>query len=72
MIAAVRPTVTKNGRSAGKKMAMLTVEDLTGKCDAVVFSETYEQLRRPAGAGGDGLPHRHGGPPPRAAQHHRR
>jgi DNA polymerase-3 subunit alpha len=44
MIAAVRPTVTKNGRSAGKKMAMLTVEDLTGKCDAVVFSETYEQF----------------------------
>ena len=44
MIAAVRPTVTKNGRSAGKKMAMLTIEDTSGKCDAVVFAETYERL----------------------------
>ncbi len=41
MIASIRPTVTKNGRSAGKKMAMLTVEDLTGSCDAVCFSDTY-------------------------------
>ena len=44
MIAAVRPTVTKTGRSAGKKMAMLTLEDLTGKCDAVVFSDAYEHF----------------------------
>ncbi|NLW85357.1 MAG: DNA polymerase III subunit alpha [Planctomycetes bacterium] len=44
MIAAVRPTVTKTGRSAGKKMAMITVEDLTGKCDAVIFSDGYERL----------------------------
>ena len=44
MVAAVRPTVTRTGRSAGKKMAMLTIEDLTGKCDAVVFSEAYEQF----------------------------
>ena len=44
MIASVRPTVTKTGRSAGKKMAMLTVEDLTGKCDAVVFSDAYERV----------------------------
>ena len=43
MIAAVRPTVTKTGRSAGKKMALLTVEDLTGKCDAVVFPETFQR-----------------------------
>ncbi len=43
MIASVRSTITKAGRSAGKKMAMLTIEDLTGKCDAVVFSETYEK-----------------------------
>ena len=45
MIADVRQTVTKTGRSAGKKMAMLTVEDLTGKCDAVVFSEGYEKFQ---------------------------
>jgi len=44
MIASVRPTLTRTGRSAGKKMAMLTVEDLTGKCDAVVFSEAYAQF----------------------------
>ncbi len=43
MIAQLRPMVTKNGRSAGKKMAMLTLEDLTGKADAVAFSETYAQ-----------------------------
>ncbi|MGA2266144.1 MAG: DNA polymerase III subunit alpha [Phycisphaerae bacterium] len=43
MIASVRATITRNGRSAGKKMAMLTIEDLTGTCDAVVFSETYEK-----------------------------
>jgi len=45
MISEVRQTVTKNGRSAGKKMAMLTVEDLTGKCDAVIFSEAYEKFQ---------------------------
>ncbi len=44
MIAGVRTTVTKNGKSAGKKMAMITLEDLTGKADAVLFSETYERL----------------------------
>jgi len=44
MIASVRPTVTKNGKSAGKKMAMLTLEDVYGKIDGVCFSETYERL----------------------------
>jgi DNA polymerase-3 subunit alpha len=39
----VRTTLVKNGRSAGRKMAMLTLEDVTGKCDAVVFSDVYEQ-----------------------------
>ena len=46
MITQVRPTVTRKGRSAGKRMAMLTVEDLTGKSDAVVFSETYEKFNQ--------------------------
>jgi DNA polymerase-3 subunit alpha len=41
MIASVRATIAKAGRSAGKKMAMLTVEDLTGKAEAVVFAEAY-------------------------------
>lgn len=44
MIASVRTTITKNGRSAGKRMAMITIEDLTGKCDAVIFSNNYERL----------------------------
>ncbi|MBN1943470.1 MAG: DNA polymerase III subunit alpha [Phycisphaerae bacterium] len=38
-IASVRPTFT---RKDNRKMAMLTLEDLTGKCDAVVFPDTYE------------------------------
>jgi DNA polymerase-3 subunit alpha len=44
MIAAVRNTVAKKGRSAGAKMAILTVEDLTAKAEAVVFSDAYERL----------------------------
>jgi DNA polymerase-3 subunit alpha len=44
MIASVRQTVTKNGRSAGSRMAMLTLEDVEGKAEAVVFSEAYERL----------------------------
>jgi len=43
MIAQVRPTVTKTGRSAGKKMAILTVEDVTGKCGAVVFPAAFQR-----------------------------
>ncbi len=39
MIASVRYTVT---RKKQERMAMLTVEDLTGKCDAVVFPRAYE------------------------------
>ncbi len=41
MIQQVRHTFTKK---AGKKMAMMTVEDLTGKADAVVFPRTFEQV----------------------------
>jgi DNA polymerase-3 subunit alpha len=41
MISSVRTTFTK---AKGEKMAMLTLEDLTGKCDAVVFPRTYEQV----------------------------
>ena len=46
MIASVRQRITKSGRSAGSKMAILTVEDLTGSCDAVVFSDAYERLAK--------------------------
>jgi len=43
MISSVRTRVTKSGRSAGKKMAILNVEDLTGSCVCVAFAETYER-----------------------------
>ncbi|MCJ7543989.1 MAG: DNA polymerase III subunit alpha [Phycisphaerae bacterium] len=43
MIASVRTRITQNGRSAGRKMALLTLEDLSAKCDAVAFAETYEK-----------------------------
>jgi DNA polymerase-3 subunit alpha len=41
MLTRVRPTMVKNGRSAGQKMAMLTIEDKSGPIDAVVFSDSY-------------------------------
>ena len=37
----VRPTLVKKGRSAGQKMAMISLEDPTGTIDGVVFSDTY-------------------------------
>ncbi len=40
MIVSVRSVITKKG----DKMAMVTVEDLTGKCDAVVFPRTYTEI----------------------------
>ncbi|MFK7759635.1 MAG: DNA polymerase III subunit alpha [Phycisphaerales bacterium] len=44
MVQGVRTIVTKNGRSAGQKMAILTVEDATGTTDAVMFSNVYAQF----------------------------
>ena len=42
MLSRVRPTVVKNGRSAGSRMAMLTLEDAAGnKIDAVCFADTF-------------------------------
>ena len=41
MLSRVRQTIVKNGRSAGQKMAMLTLEDGVAKADAVTFSETF-------------------------------
>ncbi len=42
MIASVRYTFT---RKDNRKMAMLTLEDLTGKCEAVVFPKVYEAFQ---------------------------
>jgi DNA polymerase-3 subunit alpha len=41
MLTRIRPTFVKNGRSAGQKMAMITIEDKTGAIDGVVFSDAY-------------------------------
>ncbi len=42
MLSRVRPTLVKNGRSAGQKMAMITLEDTSGaKLDGVCFSDTF-------------------------------
>ncbi len=41
MVQGVRTIVTKNGRSAGQKMAILTLEDATGTAEAVMFSNVY-------------------------------
>ncbi|MFZ4572898.1 MAG: DNA polymerase III subunit alpha [Phycisphaerales bacterium] len=41
MVQSSRTLVVKQGRSAGQKMAILTVEDLSGACEAVVFTEAF-------------------------------
>ena len=42
MITKIRNIVTRNGRNAGKKMAVLTLEDLQGDCEVVLFPKTLE------------------------------
>jgi DNA polymerase-3 subunit alpha len=44
MIARVKNTVAKQGRSAGQKMAWVTLEDLEGQIEGVAFAETYAQI----------------------------
>ena len=41
MLTRVKPTVTKNGKNPGQKMAMITIEDHSGAIEAVVFSDAY-------------------------------
>lgn len=43
LIQAVRTLVAKNGRSAGQKMAAVTVEDHTGVVECFCFSDAYAQ-----------------------------
>jgi DNA polymerase-3 subunit alpha len=45
MITRVRNIITKTGRNAGSRMAALSLEDLTGTIDAIVFSEQLERHR---------------------------
>jgi len=46
MINRVKKSVTKNGRSAGMTMAMITMEDLEGQIDAVLFAETLAEVTK--------------------------
>ncbi|MBL9001029.1 MAG: DNA polymerase III subunit alpha [Phycisphaerae bacterium] len=41
MIQDVRTVIVKNGKSAGQKMGILTVEDSVGACDCVMFTDCY-------------------------------
>jgi DNA polymerase-3 subunit alpha len=43
MIQSVRTIVVKNGKSVGQKMAILTVEDLSGACEAVMFTDAFSR-----------------------------
>lgn len=43
MIAKVRTMLTRNGKTAGQKMAVIDLEDLQGKCEVVLFPKAYEQ-----------------------------
>ncbi len=46
MISRVKRSVTKNGRSAGMTMAMITLEDLDGQIDGVLFAETLAEVSK--------------------------
>jgi len=47
MINRVKKSITKSGRSAGMAMAMITLEDLEGQIDGVIFAETLaDALKR--------------------------
>ena len=45
MFKKVRTTVTKAGRRKGSRMALGQVEDFTGTCSFVIFSEDYEKYQ---------------------------
>lgn len=41
MVQKIRNIVTRNGRNAGAKMAVFTLEDLQGSCEVVMWSDCY-------------------------------
>ena len=43
LVQSLRPIVTRNGRSAGQKMAIVTLADRLGTVEAVLFSNVYAQ-----------------------------
>jgi len=46
MLRRMRTTVTKSGRRKGSTMALGQLEDFTGSCPIVIFSEDYERHRQ--------------------------
>ena len=44
LVQSVRPIVTRNGRNPGQKMAIVTLEDLLGTIECVLFSEAYSEF----------------------------
>jgi DNA polymerase-3 subunit alpha len=44
MVKSVRPIVTRNGKSAGQRMAIVTFEDEGASIEAVLFTEAYSQF----------------------------
>lgn len=45
MISSVRNVPIKQGRSAGKKMAIVLLEDLVGSIEAIVFPDSLEEMQ---------------------------
>ena len=45
MISRVKKVITKNGRSAGMPMAIITLEDLEGQIDGTAFAETFAEIQ---------------------------
>jgi DNA polymerase-3 subunit alpha len=44
MISRLKKVVTRNGRSAGMQMGIITLEDLEGQIDGTLFAETFAQV----------------------------
>jgi DNA polymerase-3 subunit alpha len=44
MVQKIRNIVTRNGRNAGSKMAVFTLDDLQGSCEVVMWSDCYARF----------------------------
>ena len=45
LLSKIRPVLIKQGRSAGKKMLVLTIEDFVGSTEAIVFPDSLEEMQ---------------------------
>jgi len=43
VVSSVRTLMVKSGRSAGQRMAIVTIEDLSGQAEAVLFADAYQR-----------------------------